>query len=239
MLLRNEAVVTTLVLLFVGSVLLVNGLVFLGVVEPKASVPINFLVGLALAAAVLFLVLPTGAGPVETSDVALGASGFLLFSFTYLTVAFNGMTGTDGNALGWYCGFAALIALFLSAVQFWRFGDPRSGWLWLSWAALFLVFFLTLAARLDSLARPAGALAIAQALTTCVLPAALQFTQTWSTVPVSAIAAVQVTVVAGVGAAAVRACRSPQSRTGLPSPGESSALPDSRGTGPAHADSRM
>ena len=34
---------------FVGAVLLINGLVLLGFVPPRSSVPINLLVGLALA----------------------------------------------------------------------------------------------------------------------------------------------------------------------------------------------
>ncbi|MCV9996193.1 hypothetical protein OIU93_18105 [Paeniglutamicibacter sp. ZC-3] len=187
---------TSLVLLFVGAVLLINGLVFLGVIDAKSSTAINLLVGLFLAGTVLFLVLPVRGTDEASLGIILGASGFLLFSFTYLGVAFNNLAGAHGAALGWYCGWAALISMFLAAINFSHLADHRVGWLWASWSLLFLAFFLSLALKVEWMTAPAGALAIMQAFITCTVPAALQMTGLWTTVPVSAIAAAQIIMTA-------------------------------------------
>ena len=185
---------TSLVLLFVGAVLLINGLVFLGVIDAKSSTAINVLVGLFLAGTVLFLVLPVRGTDSESLSIILGAAGFLLFSFTYLGVAFNNLAGAHSAALGWYCGWAALISLFLSAVNFFHLADHRLGWIWASWSLLFVSFFLSLALEFEWMTKPAGVLAIMQAFSTCTIPAALQLTGAWANIPVPAVAAVQIIV---------------------------------------------
>ena len=74
---------------FVGAVLLINGLVLLGVVPPRSSVPLNLLVGTALAATALQIVLTTdAAGPSSTPAPGLwAAAGFTLFSFAAFFLA--------------------------------------------------------------------------------------------------------------------------------------------------------
>lgn len=190
---------TSLVLLFVGAVLLINGLVFLGIIDAKSATAINILVGLFLAGTVLFLVLPVRGTDGGSLDIILGAVGFLLFSFTYLGVAFNNLAGAPGTVLGWYCGWAALISVFLAVINFSHLADHRFGWIWASWSLLFLTFFLALALEVEWMTAPAGALAIMQAFTTCTVPAALQLTGQWTNVPVSVIAAVQIIVAAILG----------------------------------------
>ena len=185
----------SLVLLFVGSVLLVNGLVFLGRVEARLAAPINILTGLALTATVLFIVLPVRDTGTESLNAVIGAVGFLLFSFTYITVGFNDIFDLEGYALGWYCGWATLIAIFLSAANFARIDDARFGWLWLSWSVLFFAFFLALVTNMAWIAKPVGILTVLQSFTTCTVPAALMLTEQWSGLSLVFIAVVQLAVI--------------------------------------------
>ncbi len=107
----------------------------------------------------------------------LGATGFLLFAFTYLYVAFNNFGSLPGNGLGWYCGWAALVSVFLAVVNFVRFSDVKFGFIWLSWVILFSAFFFVLALGGQGwLQRPTGWLAVLQAVTTTTIPGALQLT---------------------------------------------------------------
>lgn len=187
---------TSLALLFVGAVLLVNGLVFLEVVAARAAAAVNTLTGLVLVATAFHLVLSAPAADGAALDAALGAAGFMLFGFTYLTVAANALTGADGRGLGFYCGWASAISVFLSAVNFFRFQDAGMGWLWLSWSVLFASFFVALAIPAPRLGRPAGTLTVLQSVTTATVPAALMLTDSWASTPTAAIAAVQLAVIA-------------------------------------------
>lgn len=166
-------------------------MVFLGKVEPRPAAPINILTG-----AVLFIVLPVRTNDAEGLNAVIGFVGFLLFAFTYLTVGFNNLYAVNGPALGWYCGWATLIAVFLSTTNFVRMDDPRCGWLWLSWAVLFFAFFLALVTDLAWITGPVGVLTVMQAFTTCTVPAALMLTDRWSGLPLVLIATVQLGVIA-------------------------------------------
>lgn len=178
-------------LLFVGAVLLINGLVLLGKIEPKSATSINILVGGGLAAAAAYLVIPLDLESPTALPVIAGAVGFTLFSLTYLTVAFNALAGTPGKTLGWYCGWAVLISAFLAVYHFATVDDPRMAALWTAWTVLFLAFFLAIVVRPywgDSFA---GMLAIIQSFTTCTIPAMLQIADGWTEISPIPIAAVQ------------------------------------------------
>ncbi|CRK53716.1 conserved membrane hypothetical protein [Rhodococcus sp. RD6.2] len=187
---------SSLSLMFVGSVLLLNGLGLLGVVGPKATAPVNVFIGSALVITVLSAVLSSLDSGTGQLDIVLGATGFLLFAFTYLYVAFNNFGSLPGDGLGWYCGWAALVSTFLAAVNFVRFSDVKFGFIWLSWVVLFSAFFFVLALGQEWLQRPTGWLAVLQAFTTTTIPGAMQLTGTWEEVNAAVVVAVQVVVVA-------------------------------------------
>jgi hypothetical protein len=187
---------SSLSLMFVGSVLLLNGLGLLGVVGPKATAPVNVFIGSALVITVLSAVLSSLDSGTGQLDVVLGATGFLLFAFTYLYVAFNNFGSLPGDGLGWYCGWAALVSTFLAAVNFLRFSDVKFGFIWLSWVVLFSAFFFVLALGQEWLQHPTGWLAVLQAFTTTTIPGAMQLTGTWEEVNAAVVVAVQVVVVA-------------------------------------------
>ncbi|MBW0294645.1 amidase substrates transport protein [Rhodococcus sp. MH15] len=183
-------------LLFVGAVLLVNGLVFLDRVTPKSAVAINLLTGALLVGTALVLVLPSDSASPDGLASAVAAGGFALFGFTYLTVATNSISSAPGSGLGWYCGWASAVALFLSMVHFLQIGDAQLAWLWLAWAVLFAAFFLALATpAAEWIGKATGMLAVLQSISTASIPAALMLTDKWADTPVLAIAGTQIVVV--------------------------------------------
>ncbi len=186
---------SSLALFFVGSVLLLNGLGLLGLIGPKETAPINLFIGSTLVATVAVTALGvSGSSEAELSTV-LSSSGFLLFAFTYLYVAYNNFKDLPGGGLGWYCGWAALVAAFLSWVNFDRFDDPKFGVIWLAWVVLFGAFFALLALGWDFIAKATGWLAILEAFTTTTVPGALMLTGRWDDVSTTMVVAVHVLVV--------------------------------------------
>ncbi|BCF86683.1 transporter (plasmid) [Rhodococcus qingshengii] len=185
---------SSLALMFVGSVLLCNGLGLLNLLTPKATAPVNAFIGSTLIVTVLVQILSSTGTSVEQLDIVLGVTGFLLFGFTYLYVAFNNFGTLPGEGLGWYCGWAAIISTFLAAVNFARFSDIKFGFIWISWVVLFSAFFAILAMGCDWLARPTGWLAVLQAFTTTTIPGALQLTGDWGRVNSTSVVFVQIFV---------------------------------------------
>jgi hypothetical protein len=195
--------VSSVALLFIGPVLLLNGLTLLGRIEPRAAATVNALIGSLLVANAVRLLLPTGA-----DEAALtGAAGFLLFGLTYVQVAFNTWTGHPSGGLGWYCGWAALVSAFLGVVAQTRHDDPKLALLWVLWTVLFAVFFVLIALDRSVLARPAGWLAIMEAVVTTTVPGALLVIGEWGGLATAWVAgATAVTL----GAFAVLVVRAPR-----------------------------
>lgn len=157
-----------LTLLYVGAVLILNGLWMLGRVGDREIPVINlFAGGLSLLVA---LKLAFGAGA-DAASIKAGALS-LLFAFTYLWVAYNRFTGSDGRGLGWFSLFVALTAVPVAIDTLRLAASPWAWWFGLSWAAwalLWLLFFLLLA--LDKpVARLTACMAIGQGVLTGWLP---------------------------------------------------------------------
>jgi len=169
----------SLVLFFVGSVLLINGLSLLGRIDAKAAAPINAFVGTLLVGVTLYINLPLATNTGDTTSIVLGSTGYLLFGLTYLYVAIGNWSAAAGSGLGWYCGWAALVSVYLSAENYAQFHDAKFGTIWLSWALLFTAFFLVLALNITALTVPAGWLTILEAFTTCTIPGALLLAGKW------------------------------------------------------------
>lgn len=179
---------TSIGLFFVGAVLLTNGLNLLGFVEAKAAAPINVLVGALLLVVTFAVALPV-ADPLAAANrpALVSAGGFLLFAFTYLLVAFVDWTSQSGKGLGWYCGWACLVSLFIAVVNFVQLGDARFGVVWLAWTVLFAMFFVVLALGRDAAGHATGWLTVLQAFTTTTVPGALELTGLWSRTPLALV----------------------------------------------------
>jgi hypothetical protein len=163
-------------LLYVGAVLIVNGLMLLGRVDARAAAPMNLFVGLLQVLTPTYLIFTSGGD----ADTVLAASGLYLFGFTYLYVAFNLFFGLDGTGLGWFSAFVACCAVVYAALNFGRFDDPAFGVIWLYWAVLWALFFLVLGLKREELTRFTGLVAVVAGVVTCAVPAFLLLTGQWA-----------------------------------------------------------
>lgn len=171
-------------LLYVGAVLLINGLMLLGHVPPRSAAVMNLFVG------VMQCVFPTVLLIQANGDATaiLGASGLYLFGFTYLYVGINNLAGLEPEGLGWFSLFVAVAAVVYAVLNFTQLADPAFGVIWLAWAALWLLFFLVLGLGKEHLTRFTGWTVTLLALPTCTVPAFLIMTDNYRTSPGIAIA---------------------------------------------------
>ncbi len=191
-------------LLFVGSVLLVNGLGLLGRVDARAAAPINLLVGALLIVVVLYLALPA------TDDLApvFTAAGFLLFGFVYLYVGIVNLTGHAATGIGWYSAWAAGVSLVIALVSLVRDGDVKLGTLWLLWSLLFTMFFLVLGLGLTRFTVVTGWITVVESVITATIPGLLLLLGAWTPLPdlvVVGVAAASVALFVMIGARSARA----------------------------------
>src|ERR1700735_702903 len=124
-------------LMFVGAVLFVNGLLFLGRIDAKSAAPFNLFVG-ALQVAIPFYLIATAP---SLNNILLD-SGIFLFGFTYLYVGIANLAGHQPLGLGWYSAWVAIMACAFGVTNIVKFSDPTIGLLWLQWSVLWGLFFL-------------------------------------------------------------------------------------------------
>ena len=171
-------------LLFVGAVLFMNGLLFLGKADAKGVAVFNLFVG-GLQTAIPFYLIATA----KTPDDILGAAGIFLFGFTYLYVGIVTLAGFKFDGIGWYSLWVAALATGFGLTEILRFNDTPTGLLWLQWAVLWGVFFVVLALGVSRLTVPAGWLTLILSLTTCTIPGFLLLLGDWGKVPTWAVLA--------------------------------------------------
>ena len=157
-----------LVLLYVGSVLLINGLAMLGHINNKESTIMNIFTGLLVVCVSLYNIFMVSA-PAGIQSAAYG----LLFAFTYLWVAYNNMTVQDGRGLGWFSLFVAITAVAVTCDSFVLAHSVQDFWLatsWGCWAILWFGFFLLGVRGKIALTRPVAYLAIFEGIFTAWIP---------------------------------------------------------------------
>lgn len=181
-------------LLFVGSVLFMNGLLFLGKADAKGVAVFNLFVG-GLQTAIPFYLIATA----HTPNDILSAAGIFLFGFTYLYVGIVNLAGFKADGIGWYSLWVAALATGFGLTTILRFHDTPTGLLWLQWAVLWGLFWVVLALGVERLTTTAGWLTLILSLTTCTIPGFLLLLGDWGKVPtwavVASIAATAVAVV--------------------------------------------
>ena len=164
-------------LLFVGIVLLVNGLNALGIVPAKSTAVLNLFVG------TMQVVLPTIILIQNSSDLAVINATWptYLFGFTYLYFGINILFSVEPEGFGWFSAFVAAIAGY-EAILAWQ-TDPIFAVIWLTWAIMWTLFFLILALGKTQLTRFAGWFLIIFGIPTCTISALFLFQDVWSTRP--------------------------------------------------------
>jgi hypothetical protein len=169
-------------LLFVGAVLFMNGLLFLGKADPKGVAVFNLFVG-GLQTAIPFYLIATA----HTPNDILSAAGIFLFGFTYLYVGIVNLAGFKADGIGWYSLWVAALATGFGLTTILRFHDTPSGLLWLQWAVLWGLFWVVLALGVTRLTAPAGWLTLILSMTTCTIPGFLLLLGDWGKVPTWAV----------------------------------------------------
>lgn len=171
-------------LLFVGAVLFINGLLFLGKVEVKGAAVFNLFVG-GLQTAIPFYLIATA----HTPDQTLNAAGIFLFGFTYLFVGIVNLAGFKADGIGWYSLWVAALAAGFGLTNILRFHDTPTGLLWLQWAVLWGLFWVVLALGVERLTALAGWLTLILSFTTCTIPGFLLLLGDWGKIPTWAVVA--------------------------------------------------
>ncbi|WP_304116716.1 AmiS/UreI family transporter [Mycolicibacterium bacteremicum] len=171
-------------LLYVGAVLFVNGLMLLGRIPARSAAVLNLFVG-ALQCIVPTVMLIQAGGDTATT---LAASGLYLFGFTYLYVGIVNLAGLEPEGLGWFSLFVAMAAVVYSVLSFTVSADPVFGVIWLSWAVLWLLFFLVLGLGRQELTVFTGWAVTLLSLPTCAVPAFLALTGNYRTSAAIAVA---------------------------------------------------
>ena len=137
-------------LLYVGAVLVLNGLWLLGKIEDREIIVVNVVSGFVTLAISVYWAF----NPAADAASIKGAALTLLFTATYFWVAYNRVTKVDGRGLGW---FSLFVAITVVPVALTAFGSARGGldlWMafnWAAWAVLWFMYFLLLALK-----RPIG-----------------------------------------------------------------------------------
>lgn len=173
-------------LLFVGIVLLVNGLHSLGIVPGRSAAVLNLFVGS------LQVVLPTIILIQNSTDAAVIAATWptYLFGFTYLYFGLNILFRLEPEGFGWFSAFVAAIAAYHALISIQT--DPIFAVIWLTWAIMWSLFFLLLALGKTPLTRFTAWFLILLGIPTCTVTALFQFNGLWSTEPGAGLAALVV-----------------------------------------------
>ncbi len=132
-------------LVYVGFVLVINGLLLLGKIPAKEAMVMNFFTGIVTFFNSFYTAFVDGV-------IIAGAQG-LLFSFTYLWVGFNLYRDMeDQGGLGWYCLLVAVTAVPSGALAIAEGTSVMYGSvlavIWWIWAFLWFLFFLLLGLKL-------------------------------------------------------------------------------------------
>jgi hypothetical protein len=186
-------------LLFVGAVLFMNALLFLGKADAKGVAVFNLFVG-GLQTAIPFYLIATARTP---NDI-LGAAGIFLFGFTYLYVGIVNLAGFKADGIGWYSLWVAALATGFGLTEILRFHDTPTGLLWLQWAVLWGLFWVVLALGVERLTAVAGWLTLILSLTTCTIPGFLLLLGDWGKIPTWAVVASIVATAVAVILVAIR-----------------------------------
>lgn len=155
-------------LLYVGIVLINNGICRLSNIDNKSASIMNIFTGtLSIIINIVSLIY---------GDYYSAGTG-LLFGFTYLFVAINGIFKLDSRPFGWYSLFVAINAVFFGIISYLQ-GDWRFLIIWLLWAILWLTGFIENVLKKD-LGKSVPILQIFEGIVTAWIPGFLMLINMW------------------------------------------------------------
>lgn len=133
-------------LLYVGAVLFLNGLWLLGKIEDREIIVINVVSGFVT----LCVSLSWAFGANADAASVRGAALTLLFTATYLWVAYNRVAAVDGRGLGWFSLFIAITATPVALQALAGAQSTLDLWMginWTIWAVVWFLYFLLLSLK--------------------------------------------------------------------------------------------
>lgn len=130
------------VLLYVGIVLINNGIARITNVDNKSAAVMNYFTG---ALSIIMNIITIVHGDFEAmnsiGDFYSAATG-LLFGFTYLYVAVNSTFDLDPRLYGWYSLFVAINTIPAAYIEFTENNDWRMAVIWILWGILWLTGYI-------------------------------------------------------------------------------------------------
>ena len=164
-------------LLFVGIVLINNGICTLQKAEPKAAAVMNFFVGgLSLIINVLNLI--------RGNYYAAGTG--LLFCFTYLFVALINVLKLDTRPFAWFSLFVAVNAAVFGFLEGFAgiealgiAPDIRWALIWWAWAILWSTAFFTDILKIKSIGKIVPWLQVIEGICTAWIPGVMMLIGKW------------------------------------------------------------
>lgn len=160
-------------LLFVGIVLVINGVNRFYKLDAKSSAFMNAVTGVVIVLG-CFIGFAKGG---DTPAYLNVASGFL-FGFTYIFIASNNLFGLDWRPFGWFSLFVAAYAIVM-AVLAGLSGDFKFVYLWTMWALLWLNGFLDAVLKMKSMSKIFPYLSIIEGIFAAFIPSILMLTDRW------------------------------------------------------------
>jgi putative amide transporter protein len=165
-----------------GAVLFLNSLMLLGKAEAKSVGFFNIFIGTLQMIIPFYLIVVSD----QTNWDYYHNAPIFLFGLTYLYVGVTLLWKLEGNGLGWFSLWVAIIAVFYTVTSFIQFHDVVNGLTWGMWAFLWFLFFLSnsLKKKIDTYI---GYVAFVQSWVTLTIPSLLFFLGIWGTPVVTQI----------------------------------------------------
>lgn len=166
------------VLLYVAIVLISNGIARLCKVDSKSQAVMNLFTG-SLSVICNVIVIVFGEITSSTSEFYAAATG-LLFGFTYLYIALNGIFNLDQRLYGWYSLFVAVnsIPAGILCVFDGGFYNMAMAIIWWLWGVLWLTGFIETVAK-KNLGKFVGYLSVFEGIVTAWIPGFMMIAGWW------------------------------------------------------------
>lgn len=165
-----------------GAVLFLNSLMLAGKAEAKSVGIFNVFVGIIQLIIPFYLTIVSSQQHWELYTFA----SIFLFGLTYLYVGVIALKGLDGNGLGWFSLWVAIIAAVYTLTEMVHFHDAVSAITWGMWAYLWFLFFLSNSLR-KNIDHYIAKVAFVQSWVTLTIPSLLYFLGIWNTPVVNQI----------------------------------------------------
>ena len=166
-----------IVLLYVGIVLMNNGIARITDVDAKSTSVMNVFVGLLSLSINIITIIHGDFNTINGIGDFYSAATGLLFGFTYLFVAANGIFNLDNRLYGWYSLFVAINTLPAAWIEYSVNGDWRMAIIWILWGILWLTGFIESVLKKELKFVPY--LAVFEGIVTAWIPGFLILTSLW------------------------------------------------------------